>query len=567
MADFAELTYQRPNYESIKSEYDQLLAALNGADDPLTATQAALAISKLNEQFSSQQMLSMIRHSVNTLDAFYEGENDYWDENEPKYDELTAKYYQALISSPFQEALHRVLPAPLFKIAANQVKTFSSENIPLMQRENKLISRYSKLIASAQIEFNGETYTLPQLGKFSSDPDRQLRKAASLAVAKWYADHGAEFDDIYDQLVKIRTQIAHQLGYRDYAQMSLDARDRFDYDDQDIANYREQILKQVVPVATEIHERQRQRLGLDKLEFFDEGFTFPSGNAVPEGTSDELVAKANDFYHELSPETGRFFQMMVDDHNLDLLSHHGKESGGYCEYLPAFNTPFIFANFNGTSGDVDVLTHETGHAFQAYQARDTNAWECIFPTTEAAEIFSMSMEFIAYPWIDKFFGKQTAKYEYDHLSSALIFLPYGALVDHFQTEVYTHPELTPKQRKATWRRLERLYLPDRDYTEVPELEEGIFWYRQGHIFEVPFYYIDYTLAQVVAFEFWQRFNIDRDPQAWSDYLAMAQAGGKKSFIELIELGHLQSPFAEGTIEHVVEQIKTKLAATSEADLQ
>lgn len=567
MADFTTLKYERPNFEHVKQEFNQLLAALKGADDPLTATNAALAISQLSERFVSQQMLASIRYSVNTLDAFYEGENDYWDNEGPKYDELTSQYYEALVTSPFQEALHEVLPAPLFEMAAAQVRSFSAENIPLMQQNNKLVSRYSKLIASAQIEFNGETYTLPQLGKFGSDPDRHLRKAASLAMAGWYADHEAEFDDIYDQMVKVRTQMAHQLGYRDYAAMSLDVRDRFGYGEKEIADYRQQILTQVVPVVTSIHERQRQRLGLDKLEFFDEAFTFPSGNAVPEGTADELVQKANEFYHELSPETGEFFQMMIDNHNLDLLSHHGKQSGGYCEYLPAFKTPFIFANFNGTSGDVDVLTHETGHAFQTHEAQDTNAWECVFPTTEAAEIFSMSMEFIAYPWIDKFFGKQTAKYEYDHLSNALIFLPYGALVDHFQTEVYTHPEMTPAQRKATWRRLEKMYLPDRDYSEVPDLDRGLFWYRQGHIFEVPFYYIDYTLAQVVAFEFWQRFNIEHDPKAWTDYLMMAKAGGKKTFGELIELGHLKSPFEDGTIAEVVAQIKQKLATTSEDDLK
>ncbi|WP_125604298.1 M3 family oligoendopeptidase [Lapidilactobacillus bayanensis] len=567
MTDFSKLPYQRPEYDRVKHQYRQLLAAFERADDPLTATQAALLIAELNQRITSQQMIATIRFSVNTLDAFYNAENDYWNDYGPKYDELVADYYRLLVTSPFQEELQRIFPATLFKIAANQVKTFSAKNIPLHQIDNKLTSRYAKLIASATVEFAGETYTLPQMNKFSSDPDRAKRKAAALATTQWYVAHETELDEIYDQMVKVRTEIAHNLNYRDYAQMSLDLMNRFDYGETEIANYRQQILEQVVPVVAEIQQRQQQRLGLDKLEFFDENFVFPSGNATPKGTADELVAAANDFYHELSPQTGNFFQMMISNHNLDLLSHHGKQSGGYCEFIPQFETPFIFANFNGTSGDVDVLTHETGHAFQAYQARDTNAWECIFPTNEGAEIFSMSMEFIAYPWLDKFFGQQTLKYQYNHLASALTFLPYGALVDHFQTEVYQNPEMTPEQRKATWRRLEKMYLPNRDYSEVPELERGLYWYRQSHIFEVPFYYVDYTLAQVVAFEFWQRFNLDHDPAAWPDYLAMAEAGGKQTFAELIDLGHLQSPFAPDTIRNVVAKIKTQLAGISEEQLR
>ena len=566
MTDFSQLPYQRPNFERVKHQYHQLLTAFQRADDPLTATQAALLLAELNERVASQQMMATIRFSVNTLDAFYSGENDYWNDYGPKYDELVADYYRALVASPFQAELQKIFPETLFKIAANQVKTFSAQNIPLQQAENKLTSRYAKLIATAEIDFAGETYTLPQMNKFSSDRDRTKRQAAAQATTAWYVEHEAEFDEIYDQMVKVRTEKAHNLNYRDYAAMSLDLMNRFDYGEAEIAAYRKQIREQVVPVVTQLHQRQAKRLGLSRLAFFDENFAFPSGNAVPSGNAEALVVQANEFYHELSPQTGDFFQMMIDRHNLDLVSQHGKQSGGYCEFIPEFETPFIFANFNGTSGDVDVLTHEAGHAFQAYQARDTNAWECIFPTNEGAEIFSMSMEFIAYPWLDKFFGQQTTKYKYDHLASALTFLPYGALVDHFQTEVYQHPEMTPEERKATWRRLEKMYLPDRDYTEVPELDRGLYWYRQSHIFEVPFYYIDYTLAQVVAFEFWQRFNLDHDQNAWSDYLTMAEAGGKQTFTQLIELGHLQSPFAPGTVETVVAKINQQLASISEEQL-
>ncbi|MFC6314110.1 M3 family oligoendopeptidase [Lapidilactobacillus achengensis] len=567
MTDFAKLPYARPEYEQVAQQYQTLIAALKNADDPLTAVKAALAISQLNSDVVSQQMLAYIRFSVNTLDKFYEAENDYWNEFGPKYDEFTTAYYQALVDSPYRQALRQELPETLFEMAENQIKTFSAAVIPLLQENNKISNQYSTLIAAAQIEFDGQTYNISQLGKLRNDPDRDIRRRATAATTQWFVDHETEFDTIYDQLVQIRTKIAHQLGYRDYAAMSFDFMNRFDYDEADVANYRETIRQKVVPIVNKLMARQQTRLGLDNLAFYDEGYNFPSGNALPQGTPEELVAKANEMYHEMSPETGKFFQMMVDDHNLDLLSHHGKQGGGYCEFLPKFKTPFIFANFNGTSGDVDVLTHEAGHAFQTFMAQNIKAWECIFPTNEAAEIFSMSMEFIAYPWMPKFFGEQTTKYKFEHLSSALIFLPYGVLVDHFQTEVYQHPDWTPAERKATWRRLEKMYLPSRDYSDDPDLDRGIYWYRQGHIFEAPFYYIDYTLAQVVAFQFWKRFEVDHDPQAWSDYLAMAKAGGSLSFNQLVALGHLQSPFKDGALDDVLTAIDQNLASVPESALQ
>ncbi|WP_125767538.1 M3 family oligoendopeptidase [Lapidilactobacillus wuchangensis] len=566
MTDFAQLPYQRPNFEQVTAEYRQLLTALNHADDPLTAVNAALAISKLETKIVSQQMLAEIRFSVNTLDDFYHQEEDYWNEYSPKYNEFTTEFYRELVKSPFQAELQHTFPKTLFLMAKNQLKTFSPEVIPLLQQDNQLSTKYSELIASAQIEFAGETYNLTQMKKFQNKADRQLRQRATQATTAWFVEHEAEFDQIYDQMVQVRTEIAHQLNYDNYTDMSYDFMNRFDYDADDVARYRQTILEKVVPIVSQLRQRQQKRLGLDELNFYDEDYNYLSGNATPEGTAEELVAKANDMYHEMSPETGKFFQMMVDNHNLDLLSHHGKQGGGYCEYLPEFKTPFIFANFNGTSADVDVLTHETGHAFQTYQAQAIKAWECVFPTNEAAEIFSMSMEFIAYPWMNKFFGQQTTKYKFEHLSSAVTFLPYGVLVDHFQTEVYRHPEWTPTERKQTWRRLEKMYLPSRQYDDA-DLERGIYWYRQGHIFEAPFYYIDYTLAQVVAFQFWERFEVNHDDQAWADYLAMAKAGGSLTFNQLIELGHLQSPFKDGALDDVLAKISANLAAVSETDLQ
>ncbi|MFT8843721.1 MAG: M3 family oligoendopeptidase, partial [Schleiferilactobacillus harbinensis] len=478
--------------------------------------------------------------------------------NGPLYENEERKYKAAVVASPYQEVLDQIYPKPDIMSMQNDLKMANEAIIPLQQKNNALVSEYAKLVASAQIDFQGKTLTLAQLGPYRESADRATRKAATEAYWGFFADHEADFDRIYDDMVKVRTEIAHTLGYPDYSALSYVYMNRFGYDEPMVAQYRKTVLEKVVPLTQKQYAKQAKRLGLAKLAYYDLPVAFKSGNAKPTGTPDELVATAQQMYNDLSPETGDLFALMVKNHLFDLLAKKGKQSGGYCEYIPSLQAPFIFANFNGTSGDVDVLTHEFGHAFQTYSSRWIKDGLSTFPTFEAAEIFSMSMEFITYPWMKGFFGAAEEKYKYNHLEAALEFLPYGILVDHFQHEIYTHPEWTPAERKACWRDLEKQYNPERDYSENEALERGIYFFRQGHIFESPFYYLDYTIAQVLAYQFWKRFNVDHDPQAWADYTTMAKAGGSQTLMELIQTGHLASPFEPGALDDTLTAISQAL---------
>ena len=322
-------------------------------------------------------------------------------------------------------------------------------------------------------------------------------------------------------------------------------------------------MEKVVPATKVLYDRQAKRNHLTELKNYDLSLVYPTGNAKPQGTPEELVAAAQKMYQEMSPETGTFFDFMKEQDLLDLLSKPGKQTGGYCTYIADYQAPFIFANFNGTSGDVDVLTHEAGHAFQCFESRWIKEPEIVFPNFESCEIHSMSMEFIAWPWMEHFFKEQTQKYKFAHLSDALEFLPYGVLVDHFQQEVYEHPEWTPAERKACWRKLERQYCPERDYSEDETLDLGLYRIRQGHIFQDPFYYIDYTLAQVCAFQFWKRFQVDHDETAWADYLAICQVGGTKTFLEILDIAHLRSPFEAGALDETIKAVAEYLQEVPE----
>ncbi|WP_430886522.1 M3 family oligoendopeptidase [Fusibacter sp. JL216-2] len=375
------------------------------------------------------------------------------------------------------------------------------------------------------------------------------------------------FDTIYDSLIKVRHKIAKKLGFDNFVEVAYLRMSRSDYNHVDVANYRKQVLESLVPITTELLKRKQKRLGLNELHYHDEGLEFTSGNAKPKGSPEWILDQGKTMYKELSKETHEFFTVMTEKNLLDLVSREGKAPGGYCTYIANEKVPFIYSNFNGTSGDVDVLTHEAGHAFQVYSSRNFKVLEYNWPTTEACEIHSMSMEFFAWPWMNLFFKEDETKYKFSHLSSGLTFIPYGVTVDEFQHFIYEHPDASPDERKAKWREIEKKYLPLRNYAEYPFLEKGTYWFSQMHIFEMPMYYIDYTLAQVCAYQFWIKSQDDESKnQAWQDYLKLCQAGGSVSFLKLIELANLDNPFEDGSIAKIAGPIKNYLQNVDDTKL-
>ena len=563
---FADYTYTRPDYEAIKREMTALTEELSAATSAEETVKIVQDITRINNLIDTQANLWSIRHSVDMNDEFYNEETKFWNEYSPLFSELATNYYRVVVASPYREALSDILPDTFFMLAENQLETFSSEAIPLFQKENDLVDQYNALISSAKIEFQGQTLNLSQMPPHSQSTDRTTRIAAHNAINGFFEANEAEFDRIYDELVNVRSEIAKTLGFKDYVEYGYKMMNRFDYNRDMVKVYREEILKHVVPAVQKLRDRQAKRLQIEDLKYYDINLNFLDGNAKPQGNPDFIVSQAKEMYHELSPETGEFFDFMVEHDLLDLVAKEGKDSGGYCTYIPDYKSPFIFSNFNGTSADVDVLTHEAGHAFQVYRSRWIQPSEVIWPTNESCEIHSMSMEFITWPWMNRFFNEQVDKYKFSHLSDALLFLPYGVLVDHFQHEVYEHPEMTPAERKATWKRLADLYLPDRDYSDSDFLSRGGFWFRQGHIFASPFYYIDYTLAQVCALQFWKRTQVDHDENAWADYLRICDLGGSKSFLQIVDAANLQSPFKEGALEATISAATDYLDSIDDTNL-
>lgn len=562
---FNDFKYERPNYEQFKNEFGALVYKFEAATNAEEQLQLVDKINQLNVHIETMATLASIRHSIDTRDEFYDTEQTYWDEYGPLYEESFSAFNHAVVASPYRKELEAKLSKQYFTIKEFNLRSFSKEIVADLQEENKLSSQYTKLLASAKIPFDGEERTLPGMGKYLLSEDRHIREEASIAKYHFFEEHEEEIDAIYDQLVKVRTRIAKKLGFNNFVELGYIRMMRSDYNPEMVENFRKQVLDYIVPVATSLYKRQEERLGYGELRYFDEKFEYTTGNATPKGSPEWILENGVKMYNELSPQTKEFFNFMVDHELLDLVNKPGKAGGGYCTYIPEYKSPFIFSNFNGTAGDIDVLTHEAGHAFQVYSSRWIETPELNFPTYESCEIHSMSMEFFTWPWMESFFKEDTEKYKFSHLGGAIKFIPYGIVVDAFQHFVYYNPEATPAQRKAAWRELEKQYLPHKNYEGCDFLERGGWWFQQAHIFNSPFYYIDYTLAQICALQFWKRMYDDRET-AWNDYVRLCEVGGTKSFLGLVTYANLKSPFEEGCLSSIISDIKEWLDAVEDQKL-
>jgi len=562
---FSEFPYTRPDFIQFKKDFQQLVSSFSTSTDVNELQSLFEKIYSMRRSFDTAMTIVSIRNSVNTADEFYEKEQEFMDENEPMYRDLVMQVYKALINSSKRNELEKIYGTQLFMLAELSIKTFSTEIIEDLQKENQLTTEYTKLLASAKIEFQGNTYNLSGLVPFKQSEDRNIRREAHAKSDNWFAENHQRLDEIFDELVKLRHKMALKLGYKNFVELGYARMQRVDYNQQMVSVFRENVRKHLVPLSSELKHRQQNRLSLSDLKYYDEGIDFKTGNAKPHGNPDWIVNHATVMYDELSKETGEFFHFMLDSQLMDLVNKPNKAGGGYCTYLSSYKAPYIFSNFNGTSHDIDVLTHEAGHAFQAYRSRNLTVDEYLSPTLEACEIHSMSMEFIAWPWMEKYFEEQTEKYKYAHLTHALMFIPYGVAVDEFQHFIYENPDATPQERNAAWRRIEKKYLPLRDYDGNNYLENGGFWQRQMHIYRSPFYYIDYTLAQICAFQFWKKSR-ENLSVAMKDYITLCDAGGSMSFLKLVELAKIKSPFEEQTMMNVMAEAKSWLSSVDDMKL-
>ena len=551
---FKDMPYERVDFEQVEQEMRALMEAFDSAKDGEEQFAVHQKYYALTDRVGTQITIAHIRYDADTTDEFYSAEHDYYNEKSPIYHNLALEYEKKLYASPYRDKLVEKIGPVAFKNMEIAQKAMDERLIPLMQEENNLTTEYSKLIAGAKIPFDGQELNLSLLRPYTVHQDRSVRAAAWKAQSEFFAANAQTLDEIYDKLVKNRTAQARALGYDNYLELGYYRMCRNCYGREEVEAFRKQVKEDFVPFAEKLHDRRRQRLGLEKLSCIDTAVYFKEGNPAPLGTPQEILEAGRKMYGELSPETRDFYDFMMENELFDVLGRKTKRAGGYMTYMPVYQAPFVFANFNGTSGDVDVITHECGHAFQGWLSGKDPIREHSDITMETAEIHSMSMEFFAQKWMPLFFGERARDYIEMHLEDAAAFIPYGCMVDEFQHIAYGNPDMTPAERHAAWLELERQYRPHQDYGDDPFFGKGGFWQRQQHIYTSPLYYIDYSLAQSCALQYKVKMDADFEG-AWASYLKLCRLSASDFFTNMVKEVGLDSPFEAGCMKNIVEKLE------------
>ncbi len=548
---FKDIQYTRPDCEAFQKLAEDNAEKIKNAVSYSEAKKIFLEFDKAESEFFDMGNIAYIRHTIDTSDEFYDKENEFLNEKTPELMPALLAFSNAVYDSRFKPDFVAEFGEQMFTEIELRRKSFSEKNIPLLQKEARLCNEYEKIIASADILFDGKHLNLYGIMSYFENPDRNVRHDAYKAYSKFYESNEGNFERIWDELIKVRTEMGKNLGFENYIPLGYMNQGRTDYDEKDVAAFREQVREELVPFCAKLYEAQAKRIGVDKVKAYDEAYLFNDGNAVPVGDDDFLIEQAREMYHDMSKETGEFVDFMLGHDLLDVKNKPKKASTGYMTGLNSIKAPFVFSCFNHTTGDVQVLTHEFGHAFAGYMAMRNQPVSTYYSeSTDIAEIHSMSMEQFAYPYAEKFFGDKADKFRFSHLQEALTFVPFGVAVDEYQHIVYANPELTPKQRTAEWKKLEEKYMPWREYDDIDFFAKGGWWYHKIHIFLYPFYYINYTLTTMGAMEFKKKMHEDKE-SAWKDYLNLCKVGGSLGYKETLKYANLSLPFEKGSVKRAV----------------
>ncbi len=551
------LKYEQPNMEQITKEYDELLNSFRTSTDVSQQLETIEKINQIRDNFFSMYWLSYINYLLDVNSEYWNEQENFFAKNDPIIDNYKLKYYQALNSSPFKEEIAQIIGTKVFQIAECEVQLLNEDAVLDMEQERKLSRSYSKLIASAKVNYNGEEMRLSKLMQYLVSGNRDVRIEASNARFTYFRNVEADIDKLLDDLIKVRTDIAHKMGFDSYTKVGYIKMKRLDYGVTDVENFRNNVVKYLVPMVMEMKEQQKVELGLDELRYYDEPILFKDGNPIPKGNTEWVLDQAAEMYENINSEMYSLFNKMRSEGLMDVESRPGKSAGGITTFIPIYEVPVFISSFSHSMQCVKSLTHEFGHAFQLYSSYNLKYYENWWPSFDECEIHSTAMELLTLPYMESFFGKDKDKFEFAKMYGLLHDTCYMCLVDEFQHVIYDEPNLTSQERKARWHDLEKKYMPWSNFADNDYLESGNTWQKQSHIFTDPFYYIDYALANVVALQFYSN-SIENPEGTWDKYIDFCKLGGSYSFRESLEQANLDSPFEEDVVKKIVKKIEIKM---------
>lgn len=470
-----------------------------------------------------------------------EADRIYREEVGPVIADGESALVRALLASDHRDAMAARFGTHLLRRFERVVASLDPVNRDLRVETGRLAQRYSRRIAGAEVEISGERMTLAMAASYGLSEDRNIRRDAFMAVRNWFIEHRGELAGIYDDMVRLRTRMARNVGFLNFVPLGYQGMGRTDFGPEESALFRQSVKDHVVPVMRLLLERQRDALGLDRLEPWDVAFdpstTLPRGVAPVESQLDNAAK----IFEQLDPLLADHFALMRREGLIDLENRLGKRSGAFCTYFPDEPRAAILCNSVGDSDDVRTLLHEMGHAFQKWESIPIDMVTLQSPTSETAEIHSMGMEYLSLPLIDAFFPQEmAARFRSGRWKKTVTLLCYASTVDEFQHWVYDHPDATPDERDAEWRRIWDLYQPVVDYGGRDDLKSAR-WYQQQHIFQAPFYYLDYAIAETVAMQL-AALDQQNHERAMATYLQLCRMGGTMSILDVVRTAGLRSPF-------------------------
>lgn len=476
----------------------------------------------------------------------------------PKLKTVSFELDKKIASSPHAGALDHDRYEVLLRDTKADVELFRPENVPLQTKETKLAQEFSETSGAMTVEFQGEERTLPQMGRFLEETDRAVREEAWALVAKRRLQDRDTLDGIYDKMLALRQEIAKNAGFDDYRGYIFKAKHRFDYTPEDCATFHQSVERVCVPLMRDLNIARGKALSVDPLRPWDLAVDIKGrGPLKPFSNADELTQKTSRVFHRLNPELGELFDTLKPGEDLDLESRKGKAPGGYQEQRQYSRRPFIFMNAVGLHRDLETMVHEAGHAFHSLYCKNDELINYRSSPLEFAEVASMSMELLTLEYLDEFYSpEEQARAARRQLEGLATMLPWIATIDAFQHWIYTHPGHTVAQRTEHW-----LSLDDRFGAKVSwqglEPFRAASWQRQLHLFEVPFYYIEYGIAQLGALQMWLNYRKDRNA-ALAGYKKGLSLGGSRPLPELFQAAGIELRFDEQMMRTLIDAVQAEL---------
>ena len=472
---------------------------------------------------------------------------------EPWHDKLRRKLVDNARKFPLPKKRYEVLERSI----RNSIELFREENIPLEVEHAKQVQEHQKITGQMTVEYDGQEMTLQQIDRLLEEPDRDLRERAFHLSADRFLKDSATLDELYDRMVRLRDRIARNADCKDYREYAFKSMERFDYSPEDCLAFHDAIEQVVLPAVRKLAEQRQRKLGIETLRPWDMAVDPDNRPPLrPFETDEQLKQGCSRIFHKVDPELGRIFDTLRERQLLDLDSRRGKAPGGYQDTYEERREPFIFMNAVGTEGDVRTLLHEGGHAFHTWACRAEPLLAYRHYPIEFAEVASMGMEMLALPHVDEFYGDEARRARKRFLEGIVRFFPYMARIDALQHWVYTHTDAGIEDRKEEWLKLTKRFSPHVDWSGLERYDRHS-WHRKLHLFEVPFYYVEYGIAQLGALQVWMNSRKDY-AHAVALYRNGLALGGSRPLPELFEGAGLNFDFSEKTLRPLIETVMEEI---------